>query len=199
MKKKIFALCIIVALVATAVISGTLAYFTDTADATNVFTVGNVKIELTEPNWLANGEEADDVYPGEALPKDPTIENIGANPCFVRIKVTGLDCLKNAGLSAEDVAYRTNYVIGDLGEDWVDGGDGYFYYSKVLAKDAVTSPVFDSIVIPTDVTNAIGGLDIDYEIEVFAEAVQAQGAKASWAEVQAMDVNAIKEWFDAAF
>lgn len=199
MKKKIFAICIIVALIATAVISGTLAYFTDTDDATNVFTVGNVNIDLTEPNWLVNGEEADDVYPGEALPKDPTIENIGANPCFVRIKVTGLDCLKNAGLSAQDVAYRTNYNVGVLGENWADGGDGYFYYTKVLGKGETTPAVFDSIVIPTDVTNAIGNLDISYEIEVFAEAVQAQGAKASWAEVQAMDVNAIKDWFDAAF
>lgn len=48
MKKKIIALCLIVALAATAVIGGTLAYFTDTDSAKNTFTVGNVKIELLE-------------------------------------------------------------------------------------------------------------------------------------------------------
>ena len=195
MKKKIIALCLIVALVAIALISGTLAYFTDTEDATNVFTVGNVNIELLEPNWNTNGNESDDVYPGEPLPKDPMVKNIGANPCFVRIKVTGLDCLKVAGLSAENVAYRTNYVVGALGDKWADGGDGYFYYVGVLAKDETTSAVFDSIVIPTDVVNATGALDISYEIEVYAEAIQAQGAQTSWPAVEAMDLDAIKTWF----
>ena len=48
MKKKILALCLVVALAATAVIGGTLAYFTDTDEATNTFTVGGVKIDLIE-------------------------------------------------------------------------------------------------------------------------------------------------------
>ena len=48
MKKKIIALCLIVALAATAVIGGTLAYFTDTDNATNTFTAGGVKIALVE-------------------------------------------------------------------------------------------------------------------------------------------------------
>lgn len=48
MKKKIIALCLIVALAATAVIGGTLAYFTDTDAETNTFTVGGVKINLIE-------------------------------------------------------------------------------------------------------------------------------------------------------
>ena len=48
MKKKLTAIFLCVALVAVAVIGGTLAYFTDTKSATNTFTVGNVKIELLE-------------------------------------------------------------------------------------------------------------------------------------------------------
>lgn len=48
MKKKILALCLVVALAATAVIGGTLAYFTDTEDEINVFTLGNVVIDLVE-------------------------------------------------------------------------------------------------------------------------------------------------------
>ena len=46
MKKKIVALCLVVALAATAIIGGTLAYFTDNDAKTNTFTVGNVKIQL---------------------------------------------------------------------------------------------------------------------------------------------------------
>ena len=48
MKKKLLALVLVVALAATAVIGGTLAYFTDTDEATNTFTVGGVKIDLIE-------------------------------------------------------------------------------------------------------------------------------------------------------
>ena len=40
MKKKILALCLVVALAVTAVVGGTLAYFTDTDEAENVFTTG---------------------------------------------------------------------------------------------------------------------------------------------------------------
>ncbi len=50
MKKKIIALCLIVALAITAITGATLAYFTDTQDATNTFAVGNVKIKLIESN-----------------------------------------------------------------------------------------------------------------------------------------------------
>lgn len=48
MKKKILSLVLVVALAATAVIGGTLAYFTDTEDEINVFTLGNVVIDLVE-------------------------------------------------------------------------------------------------------------------------------------------------------
>lgn len=49
MKKKIMAMCLVIAMAATAVIGGTLAYFTDTTDdVVNTFTVGNVEIELFE-------------------------------------------------------------------------------------------------------------------------------------------------------
>jgi len=51
MKKRILAIALVVCLLATALVSGTLAYFTDTDDATNTFTVGNVSIDLTEPKW----------------------------------------------------------------------------------------------------------------------------------------------------
>lgn len=190
MKKKIVALCLVIALAATAVIGGTLAYFTDDEEATNTFTVGNVDITLTEPNWEGTGsQDAPEVYPGEPLAKDPTVTNSGANPCFVRIKVEGLDCLTPAGM----ITYRTDYVTGKLGTHWVDGGDGYFYYDQVLAVGDTTDALFDQIVIPTDLKN--GDAETEFNVVVTAEAVQAQGAKASWAAVQNMTVAEIAAWF----
>ncbi len=190
-KRKIMLVALSLSLIAILAVGGTLAYFTDEDEATNTFTVGNVSIDLTEPLWDAAGsEDAPEVYPGEPLAKDPTVTNDGANPCFVRIQVTGLDCLAPAGM----ITYRTDYVTGALGTDWVLHTDGYYYYTKVLAAGETTDALFDQIVIPTDLENGDGKTEFD--IDVVAQAVQAQGARARWADVQAMTVAEIAAWFE---
>lgn len=189
-KRKILALASAVCMVAILAIGGTLAYFTDKDDATNTFTVGNVDITLTEPNWEGSGsQDAPEVYPGEPLAKDPTVTNSGANPCFVRIKVEGLDCLGNAGM----ITYRTDYVTDKLGDNWVKHTDGYFYYNQVLAAGDTTDALFDQIVIPTGLEN--GDAETEFNVVVKAEAVQAQGARARWSDVQKMTVAEIAAWF----
>lgn len=190
MKKKLVTGALIAAFGAVAITGGTLAYFTDNDEATNTFTVGNVDITLTEPNWVGSGsQDAPEVYPGEPLAKDPTVTNTGANPCFVRISVEGLDSLGNAGM----ITYRTDYEADKLGDNWVPHTDGYFYYNKVLEVGASTDALFDQIVMPTGLTN--GDATTEYNVVVTAEAVQAQGAKASWAAVQTMTVEEIAAWF----
>lgn len=92
MKKKILALCLVVALAATAIVGGTLAYFTDTADATNTFTVGNVKIDLIEQQKTEEGlkpfAQNKVLVPGtskdgNAVSKIVTVKNTGANDAWV--------------------------------------------------------------------------------------------------------------------
>lgn len=191
MKKKLLVAALAVILVVTAIAGASLAYLTDKDSETNVFTVGNVDIDLTEPNWDATGEaEAVDVYPGEPLAKDPTVENVGKNPCFVRISVSALDQFAEKYNGAM-ITYRTDYVDGALGENWVLHTDGYFYYTKVLAVGETTDALFDQIVIPFDLTNS----ETTTDIVVNAYAVQAQGARPSFAAVQAMTVEEIAAWF----
>ena len=184
-KRKILLLAALLVMVAILGVGGTLAYFTADETVANTFTVGNVKIELTEPKWEETGkEEAKDVYPGQVLPKDPTVKNVGANPCYVRVKVDGLDVL---GKTA-DLLIKT----GALGIDWVLHTDDYYYYTKVLEKDAATTAVFETITIPTALTNEDGEEHTaEYNIEVTAYAVQAQGAPEGMTGVA--DIAA---WFD---
>ena len=187
-KKKIVSLCLAAVLVVMAIAGATVAYFTDTDAKENTFTVGNVDITLTEPNWESSGSvDAPDVYPGEPLAKDPTVTNSGKNPCFVRISVANLDQFDNKG----DITYRTNYQTGALGADWVLHTDGYFYYTKVLNINESTTALFDQIVMPTGLT----GGETTKPITVTAEAVQAQGAKPSFAAVETMTVEEIAAWF----
>ena len=67
MKKKILSLCLVVALAATAVIGGTLAYFTDTEDEINVFALGNIVIDLVEEQRNADGDELEAFVDGKLL------------------------------------------------------------------------------------------------------------------------------------
>ena len=53
-KKKIVSLCLIICLLATAVVGGTLAYFTDTDAAKNVMTTGKVDICQNEKDRYGN-------------------------------------------------------------------------------------------------------------------------------------------------
>lgn len=82
MKKKVLALCLVIALAATAIIGGTLAYFTDTTgNVENTFTMGKVKITLDETNINdPNGDRVTEndytgtaMVPGHVFQKDPTI------------------------------------------------------------------------------------------------------------------------------
>lgn len=61
MKKKILSLCLVIALAATAIIGGTLAYFTDTEQQTNTMTIGDVEINIEElmknPDWTEGSTE----------------------------------------------------------------------------------------------------------------------------------------------
>lgn len=167
MKKKILALALVVVLAVTAVTGATLAYFTDDDAATNTFTVGNVQIELTEPKWKA----AEDVYPGQVLDKDPTVENTGANRCYVRVKVEGLNCLGEG----EDLKIALKTGETEINGNWTEY-EGYYYYNKVLAVGAKTEALFDQIVIPTALTNDGERNEVPYEIDVTAYAVQSEGS-----------------------
>ena len=174
-KKKITTVVLLLAFLAIAVTGGTLAYFTDTDDATNTFTVGNVDIILSETAW--NPAETQNVYPGEVLKKNPTVTNNGNNPCYVRIKVTNLDQFVTSFGSGAMITYRTNNLDGKLGDNWVVGADGYFYYTKELpvydgsSSNHVTEALFEEIVIPKELTNNVAAQDI----VVFAEAIQSEG------------------------
>ena len=76
MKKKILALCLVVVLAVTAVTGATLAYFTDTDKADNVFVIGNIDIDLEEKQYdHENSQWIDYVDEKPMLPIDDNAGN----------------------------------------------------------------------------------------------------------------------------
>ena len=79
-KKTILASLILLLIV---VVGGAIAYFTDTDEKRNTFTIGSVDISLSESNWSltdtnpANGipDAAENLMPGQTVLKNPVISN----------------------------------------------------------------------------------------------------------------------------
>lgn len=130
MKKKLTTVLAIVLVVALSV-AGTYAYLTDkTATITNTFTVGNVKIDLTETTTDYK------MIPGMTIHKDPMVtvkENSEA--CWLFVKV-------------EKSANFDDFMTYDMANGWTKLEEGVFYRQvaasaadqdfAVLANDTVT-------------------------------------------------------------
>ncbi len=186
MKKKITIIALIVAVLAIT-IGGSLAYFTAEDEKENTFTVGNVKIELSEEKWdeAVENKENENMYPGQVIDKDPVVTNIGKNPAFIRVSVTGLD---QFGEKAP-IVFFTGDTEGKLGENWVDGEDGYYYYLLPIDPEEATTALFEQIKIPTSLENDTETVDI----VVHAYAVQSQGIEA--ADPEAPTLAELQAWF----
>ncbi len=87
MKKKIIAITLCVVMLAIAIVGGTLAYFTDTAEATNTIVVGNVSAKLYESRYHRGA--TGDSY----------------------LKMTGQpEPLSDANIIADDAVYHSEYL-----------------------------------------------------------------------------------------
>ena len=161
MKKKLTAIALIVALLAVAVIGGTLAYFTDTDAEENTFTIGNVSIDLKE-NF---DEENANLNPGpeNSIQKEVWIENDGTEDAYVWYEwliPSVLDCPENASYNFVHVnsygrtwdKYRQNTAYWAEGQTealpekqtWdhtTEGTDGY------LGQEEVGGVVYNKYVV----------------------------------------------------
>ena len=199
MKKKILALCLCVALAATAIVGASLAYFTDTKTATNTFTMGDVKIKLDETN--VNDPQGDrvisneyNVYPGAVVTKDPIVHNVGKNAAYIRATVNVENWMNMCAAYYPDfdIVYPNEgyeqslmLLVDALGDGWsvvgVEAGDVFtndqhdakfiLKYDRTLASGADTTAMFNKVKIPAAIQNgqAFG------TITVKAEAIQADG------------------------
>ena len=118
-KKKILVLAVSVALIAILAIGGSLAYFTDTDEATNTFTLGNVKIALQENFDADNAVLRPGSQSTNAVKKEVSIKNTSSESAYV-----GYEWLIPTALDSIDGSTGTNNIVhvNSLGATW----DKYF-------------------------------------------------------------------------
>jgi len=154
-----------------------LAYFTDTEEATNKFTIGNVNITLSEPNWSTTDTNEDCIpdaatakTPGQVVSKDPKITlDAGSNNAYLFMKVKVPAITTSTG-SGENITYSASKELYTYSVDSSWGeviacktiGNGYvehvYVYGSnstptVVSAGTTTTNVFPSVTVNTDLTN----------------------------------------------
>ena len=133
MKKKILAFTLCVAMLAIAVVGGTLAYFTDEDSADNVFTLGNVDIAIRE-----EFEQNTKLMPNEEdkTQKEVYVKNVGTEPAYIRIHYAIPSALVDANINSYNDILHVNMTKASIqagewswlpeynedGAGWTDNG-----------------------------------------------------------------------------
>lgn len=128
-------------------VGGTLAYLTDSEQATNTFTIGDASIEIIEPNWPGNDspdttpdpenpgseipENPGDFVPNEEIAKDPQVDNTGTNDVITFMTVDSP--MERITVMADDGKLETAKSVNEI-----------FWYKDVADGISTHANNFDS-------------------------------------------------------
>lgn len=208
MKKKFLSLCLVMALSATALIGGTLAYFTDNDAKTNTFTMGDVKIHIDE--WMnMDGDGTWEAYTDKQelapiaqskAPFNKLVETVndGSEDAYIRTFITcpvadywDLGYGFNSGANAKDgtamngtgtMHYLDKWT--DLGKTTLANGEEVYifmceHYDAIPAGDSILS--LTKVWVYDTVDN--DAVSENFEVKVYSEAIQS--ANLSYEEAMA--------------
>lgn len=198
-KKKVILTVLCAVLLVVGSVLGTMAYLTSqTATATNTFTVGNVAITLDEAKVNINGEPVDNqnnkvdltaaprvtantykLMPGHTYVKDPTIHIAsGSEDCWLFVKVdNGISAIEDNSSTIASQMEANGWTVIDSDKNV------YAYRSTVSAGDNIS--VFGGFKIAGNADTSTCKSAI---INITGYAVQADGfstATAAWAAAPA--------------
>ena len=108
-KKKTLSTLLVVVLLAVVAIGGMLAYLTDRDSEANVFTVGDVKIDLTE-----DFQQGATLTPGVDVKKEVVVKNTGKNNAWVWVEIAVPAALDNDDASKNILHF--NYDKKSVGD-----------------------------------------------------------------------------------
>lgn len=183
-------------LVFAILISSAYAFLTAHQTKNNVFTLGNIKLELHEDGWESNQNLTDivkdgtkykngkdyisssklkNVVPDEPITKDPKILNVGSNPADVYISVDMCTAL----IDGEYVdIFETNYDSNT--SKWklykTENGDHgrhiyYYSYDETLYPTEETDTLFSTVTLKSELYDLLN-TSTDYTIVVNGFGIQ---------------------------
>ena len=177
MKKKILSLCVVLALAVTAIIGGTLAYFSDTDNQTNVFTTGNVEIDLWEDFGSNSGIEELKPVPVDAqgdvldtaenliVEKEIYVTNKGSEDAYVRLHIAipaelEVTNVYNATNGVLHFSYEGNAVAGQW--DWSNAyGDSDYTTKNNKYSKTIDGVVYNVYVVTYETALTTNDVTVD--------------------------------------
>lgn len=185
-KKKKGKILIFLSMLVFSAIGITIAYAANNAinTATNVVTIGNVKIALhnqddEEVNLYSKDPNVNhrNIMPGEQIEKYVSVENVGDYPAYIRMKVKR-EWLHND--SEPEFQLKAEAIEPSVEDGWhigaaEDSDYVYYYYQKVVTPSAVI-PFMKSFCVSAGAIvqdNIDKNPNAEGKITVVAEAVQA--------------------------
>ena len=184
-----------VALLLLVAVGTSLAYvFTKTDPVENKFDPSKVSCAVVEVVEKGDSSEntANVVQTGKSK-TNVQIKNTGDTDAYIRAAVV-VNWMNEDGTRAwatkpvQGADYSISYNLNDNG--WVDGGDGYYYYTQPVARDQLTDILITGAKQLPD-KGPVGTDNTQYylSIEIVASAIQADGmgaasAKDAWAKAK---------------
>ena len=166
MKKRILSLSIITLIILS--VSGiTFAWYTNQKSETNEFALGTVKVEVLEPGF----ENVSGASEGIIYSKNVKVKSLGTKKTYIRVRLVPQWTNPSLPVSNVNLIFASN-------SDWIDGGDGYYYFKYYLIENQETSLLLQGVEFTS--------LGPEYQGEVFSLKVVAEGVQISngaWMDV----------------
>jgi len=161
-KKKLLTLALVIALLAIAVVGGSLAWFTDSDEVENVFTVGTIGIEQHEKNKdgseFTQNQMLFPVISDENVENDPnfiykrvSIENTGSNDAYIRTwiaiptQLKGYLCFKTDETGWVWQWAMPTADVYDVNGTAVNYTAYCYVYSTALAANTITNELLTGV------------------------------------------------------
>ena len=192
--KKIFISIAVIAVVAVLTVGMALAYMTDRERKVNTFTVGDLDITLSEPDWN-DQEDGNEMVPGYETKKNPTVKAIhGSSYMRVTVEFVSTD---SSGMTAARVEkiMQTICCRGATGVntenftlDGVRSTDTkYVYNYNGIFEEGSEVILFDAVKIPTAWNQTDISVLGSYKLVIRAEAIQSSGFDSAEDAYKALD------------
>lgn len=159
---------------ALVLIGTSYAFWSGKIGHTNILKADNLKAELVETFKQKTA-------PSGTVQKQVSFKNNGTCAAFLRVCYAetwettedGKKILLNNQVNGTDIAtkkWKTGF--GEESVLWADGGDGWFYYKKVLEPGAQTDNILEEVIFPTYSGEYAKYKNADYQLYFRMELLQ---------------------------
>ena len=174
MKKYINKKSIIIAsvmLLLLVAVGTTIAYiFTETEPVENTFNPSKVSCAVVENGYEPVSGEIQNI---SDIKSNVQIKNTGDTDAYIRVAVVvNWASADGSCVWAQKPADNDYEITYNLNGDWFDGGDGFYYYSKTISPEELTTILINEAKQLKSAPQTPDGIQYYLSIEIVASAIQ---------------------------